>query len=101
MKVGIIGAGAVGAATGLALIGRQVCRYAAPLTPAVELNAVGYDLLTGADVVISTAGVNERAGGAVGRCRETVDPYPTIGSCFDCYAMATVLLPKMLLKFGV
>jgi L-lactate dehydrogenase len=87
MKVGIVGAGAVGAATGLALIERQVCRdivlidsdpakaagtaldlrYAAPLTPAVEVNAGGYDLLSGADVAIITAGVNERAGRAIDR----------------------------------
>ncbi|HZA12265.1 lactate/malate family dehydrogenase [Mycobacterium sp.] len=87
MKVGIIGAGAVGAATGLALIERQVCRdivlidsdparasgtaldlrYAAPLTPAVEVSAGDYDLLTGAELVIITAGVNERAGGAIDR----------------------------------
>jgi hypothetical protein len=88
MKVGIIGAGAVDAATGLALIERQVCRdivlidcdrakaagtaldlrYAAPLTPAVEVDAGGYDLLTGADLAIITAGVNERPGGAIDRC---------------------------------
>ena len=59
MKVRIIGAGAVGAATGLALIERQVCRgivltdsgpakaagitLRAPLTRAVEVNAGGYE----------------------------------------------------------
>jgi L-lactate dehydrogenase len=87
MKVGIVGAGAVGAATGLALVERAVCReivlidrdraraagvaldlrYAAPLTPAVDVRAGGYDLLDGAALVIVTAGINERAGGAIDR----------------------------------
>jgi L-lactate dehydrogenase len=87
MKVGIIGAGAVGAATGLALIEREVCRnivvidrdearaegvaldlrYAAPLTPAVDVRAGGYELLADATLVIISAGVNERAGGAIDR----------------------------------
>ncbi|HEX3545577.1 MAG TPA: lactate dehydrogenase [Mycobacterium sp.] len=87
MRVGIIGTGAVGAATGLALIEREVCRdivlvdcdqaraagvaldlrYAAPLTSAVDVVAGGYEHLAGAALVIITAGVNERAGGAVDR----------------------------------
>jgi L-lactate dehydrogenase len=87
MKVGIIGTGSVGAATGLALVERAVCReivlidrdralaagvaldlrYAAPLTPAVNVRAGGYDDLAGAALVILTAGVNERAGGAIDR----------------------------------
>jgi L-lactate dehydrogenase len=99
MRVGIIGAGAVGAATSLALIEREVCRdivlidcdraraagvaldlrYAAPLTAAVDVRAGNYDLLAGATLVIITAGVNERAGGAIdrsdpqGRLRLAVD----------------------------
>ena len=87
MRIGIVGVGAVGASTGLALIERAVCRdivlidrdasraegvaldlrYAAPLTPAVQVRAGGYELLAGATLVIITAGVNERAGGAIDR----------------------------------
>ena len=87
MRVGIIGTGAVGAATGLALVEHGLCRdivlidrdpalaagvaldlrYAAPLTPAVDVTAGGYELLAGATLVIITAGVNERAGGAIDR----------------------------------
>ena len=87
MRVGIIGTGAVGASTGLALIEREVCRdivlvdsdqaraagvaldlrYAAPLTAAVDVKAGGYEHLAGAALVIITAGVNERAGGAIDR----------------------------------
>jgi L-lactate dehydrogenase len=88
MRIGIVGTGAVGAATGLALIEREVCRdivlidrdraraaavaldlrYAAPLTPAVDVRAGDYELLAGAALVIITAGVNELAGGAIDRC---------------------------------
>lgn len=87
MKVGIVGAGAVGSATGLALMDHAVCREvvlidrdparakglaldlrdAGPLVPSVEVWAGGYDLLGDADLVIITAGVNERTGGAVDR----------------------------------
>ena len=87
MKVGIVGTGAVGAATGLALIERGVCRdivlidrdpalaagvaldlrYASPLTPAVDVRSGGDEDLAGAALVILTAGVNERAGGATDR----------------------------------
>jgi L-lactate dehydrogenase len=111
MKVGIIGAGAVGAATGLALIERQVCRdivlidcdrakaagtaldlrYAAPLTPAVEVDAGGYDLLTGADLVIITAGVNERAGGAIDRC----DPQGRLRLAADNARIYADIVPRV------
>ncbi|MHA7650836.1 lactate/malate family dehydrogenase [Mycobacterium sp. ML4] len=87
MKVGIVGAGEVGAATALALVERAVCRelvlvdcdqaraagvaldlrYGAPLAPPVEVRAGGYEDLVDADLVIITAGVNERAGGAIDR----------------------------------
>jgi len=79
--------GAVGAATSLALIERGVCRelilidknsarargvaldmsYGAPLSPAVDVHVGGYDALRDAQLVILTAGVNERTGGATDR----------------------------------
>ena len=88
MKVGIVGIGAVGAATALSLIERGgMCRelilvdrtterangvatdlrYATPLSPTVEVRAGSYDALTDAALVIITAGVNEKAGGATDR----------------------------------
>ena len=87
MKVGIVGAGAVGAATGLAFVERDVCRQvvlidrdpalaagvaldlrcASALSRAVDVRAGGYRDLAGAALVILTAGVNERAGGATDR----------------------------------
>jgi L-lactate dehydrogenase len=86
-KVGVVGVGAVGAATSLALVERGVCRdlilidkntarargvaldlsYGAPLSPAVTVSVGDYDALAGAQVVILTAGVNEKAGGATDR----------------------------------
>ncbi|MFE5403072.1 hypothetical protein ACFQ9Z_17325 [Streptomyces sp. NPDC056580] len=88
MKIGIVGVGAVGSATALSLVERGgVCReillidrntaradgvaadlrYAAPLSPTVELRSGGYQDLAGAAVVVITAGVNEKAGGATDR----------------------------------
>lgn len=87
MKVGIVGAGEVGAATALALIERGLCRelvltdrdparaagvaldvrYGAAIGSNVVVRAGGYDLLEGAPLVIITAGVNERSGGAIDR----------------------------------
>ena len=88
VKVGVIGAGAVGAATVLSLIERGgMCReivlvdrvaaraagvaadmrYAAPLSPVVDVRAGGYQDLVDAAVVVITAGVNEKAGGATDR----------------------------------
>lgn len=88
MKVAVVGAGAVGAATVLSLIERGgMCReivvldrkaerangvatdmrYATPLSPTVEVRAGSYDALTDAALVIITAGVNEKAGGATDR----------------------------------
>jgi L-lactate dehydrogenase len=86
-KVGVVGVGAVGAATSLALIERGVCRelilidknaartrgvaldmsYAAPLSPSVSVQVGDYDALAGAQLVILTAGVNEKTGGATDR----------------------------------
>ncbi|GII28672.1 lactate/malate family dehydrogenase [Planotetraspora mira] len=88
VKVGVVGVGAVGAATALSLIERGgMCReivlvdldsrraagvaadmrYATPLSPTVEVRAGGYDDLSGAAVVIITAGLNEKTGGATDR----------------------------------
>ncbi|GHD93008.1 lactate/malate family dehydrogenase [Streptomyces naganishii] len=88
MKVGIVGVGAVGSATALSLVERggsrreivlidrdtaradgvaADLRYAAPLSPRVDLRSGGYDDLVGAAVVVITAGVNEKAGGATDR----------------------------------
>ena len=86
-KVGIVGAGAVGAATTLSAIQRGSCRqivlidknadrargvaldmtYGAPLSPVVDVVAGDYGELAGAHLVIVTAGVNESSGGATDR----------------------------------
>lgn len=84
----MIGAGAVGAATVLSLIERggmfrelvvldrdrkradgvaTDMRYATPLSPTVDVRAGDYDALAGVELVIITAGVNEKAGGATDR----------------------------------
>jgi L-lactate dehydrogenase len=87
MKVGIIGTGAVGTAcafavvmrgcaTELVLLDRERKRargvvtdlqYGAALSPAVTLIEGDYQDLAGADLVMITAGINERAGGATDR----------------------------------
>ena len=88
MRVGIIGAGAVGAASLLSLVmrGPPACeiivldknyarakgvvadlQYGATLSPAVELRTGDYPDLADAVLTIVTAGVNERAGGATDR----------------------------------
>jgi L-lactate dehydrogenase len=87
MKVGIVGAGGVGAACALALVARAIAReivvvnrtrsrargvaadvrYGAPLAGAVDVRDGDYEDLAGAQVVLVTAGVNERTGGATDR----------------------------------
>jgi L-lactate dehydrogenase len=87
MKVGIIGAGAVGSASLLSLVLRGLAceivvvdrnrqraqgvvadlQYGATLSPAVVLEAGDYADLTDAVLVIVTAGINEKAGGATDR----------------------------------
>jgi len=87
MKVGVIGAGAVGSASLLCLVMRGLAceivvvdrnrqraqgvvadlQYGATLSPAVVLEAGDYPELTDAVLVIVTAGVNEKAGGATDR----------------------------------
>lgn len=87
MKVGIIGAGFVGAACAKSMLLRGSCReivildidrrraaglandlsHAEPLGPAVRVRAGGYDALQHAAVVAVTAGINEKAGRAIDR----------------------------------
>ena len=87
MKVGIIGAGAVGSACVTALVSRACARdivvvnrdrkkarglvtdvqYGAVLSPAVELRDGDYADLQGASLVMITAGANEKTGGATDR----------------------------------
>ena len=86
-KVGVIGAGAVGSASLLSLVIRGLAceivvidrnrqraegvvadlQYGATLSPAVVLEAGDYPELSDAVLVIITAGINERAGGATDR----------------------------------
>lgn len=87
MKVGIIGVGAVGSACAMALMQRGSAReivlvdkararatavsldmrYGAPVSPTVDVRDGLYEDLKGADVVMITAGVNEKSGGATDR----------------------------------
>ena len=87
MKVGIVGVGAVGSACLLSLVTRGVAReivavdknrerakgvvtdiqYGATLSDAVEVREGDYSDLAGAELVMITAGVNEKAGGATDR----------------------------------
>lgn len=87
MKIGVIGAGAVGAACLLASVMRGSAReivvvnrdrkrakgvatdlrYGAALSPAVDIHDGDYADLAGAALVMITAGVNEKAGGATDR----------------------------------
>src|SRR5205807_2838769 len=91
MKIGIIGVGAVGTACAFATVMRGFAsevvlldrnrkrargvvadlQYGAALSPAVALIDGGYNDLAGADLVMITAGVNERAGGATDRSDPT------------------------------
>ena len=87
MKVGIVGAGAVGSACLLSVVMRGCARevvlvnrsrkraegvvtdvqYGAVLSPAITMRAGEYSDLDGASVVMVTSGVNEKAGGATDR----------------------------------
>lgn len=87
MKVGVVGVGAVGAACVLSLIMRGCAReiigvdrtrkrakavatdmrYGAPLSPRVDVRDGDYADLAGADLVMITAGINEKTGGATDR----------------------------------
>lgn len=87
MKVGIIGVGAVGSACAIAVMQRGSARevvlvdktrakatavsldmrYGAPVSPTVDVRDGSYQDLAGAEVIMITAGVNEKAGGATDR----------------------------------
>src|SRR5258708_1397985 len=87
MKMGIVGAGRVGAACALSLVTRGSAReivivdrtrarakavaadlrYGAPLCPTVALRDGDYPELAGADLVMVTSGLNEKGGGATDR----------------------------------
>jgi len=87
MKIGVVGVGRVGAACALSLVVRSSARevvlidrtrararavavdlrYGAPLCAEVTLRDGDYADLTGADLVMITAGVNEKSGGATDR----------------------------------
>src|SRR5215813_12719352 len=87
MKIGIIGIGAVGAATAMSvalrarvreivLIDKNEARvravatdmhYGVPLSPLVSIKAGDYPDLAGAGLVVIAAGINEKAGGATDR----------------------------------
>ncbi len=87
MKVGIVGAGRVGCACALALVGRGCAqeivlvdrtraraeavatdiRYGLPLLPRAAISAGDYEGLAGSALVTITAGVNEKTGGATDR----------------------------------
>src|SRR5262249_13487662 len=87
MKVGVVGVGRVGAACALSLVTRGSARevvlvdlnrarskavatdlrYGAPVCHEVEIRDGGYEDLAGAAVVMITAGLNEKGGGATDR----------------------------------
>jgi L-lactate dehydrogenase len=87
MKVGIIGTGMVGSACALSLVlrgsAREIVlvdrtperakavatdmRYGTPLSPSIDLRDGDYAALAGAALVMITAGVNEKTGGATDR----------------------------------
>jgi L-lactate dehydrogenase len=87
MKVAIIGAGAVGATCAMALgqrgSAREIVlvdrtraratavaldmRYGGPVSPTADIRDGSYEDLKGADLVMITAGVNEKTGGATDR----------------------------------
>jgi L-lactate dehydrogenase len=87
MKVGVIGAGAVGRACVLSMLQRGSCReivlynrtretaagtatdmgYGRPLSPPVDVRDGDYADLAGAALIMVTVGVNERSGGATDR----------------------------------
>jgi L-lactate dehydrogenase len=87
MKVGIVGTGAVGSACAFALVLRGAARevvlvdrtrerakavatdirYGAPLSPMLDIRDGDYKDLAGAALVMITAGVNEKTGGATDR----------------------------------
>jgi len=105
MKVGIVGAGAVGSSCLLALVMRGSAReivlvnrnrkrakgvvtdvqYGAVLSPTVELRSGDYSDLAGASLVMITAGVNEKS--------STESVWSVTGLPRWCFAMSGVPCP--------
>jgi len=87
MKIGVVGAGAVGAACIMSIIGRGAAheivvidkdegrvrglvtdmQYGTPLCPPVRLIGGDYPDLFGAELILVTVGINEKTGGAMDR----------------------------------
>jgi len=87
VKIGVIGAGAVGAACIMSIIGRGAAheivvidknagrvnglvtdmQFGTPLCPPVKLIGGDYDDLDGAELILLSVGINELAGGAMDR----------------------------------
>lgn len=87
MKIGVIGAGHVGASCIMAILGRGAAheivvidsneqrvngvvtdmQYGTPLCPPVRLIAGGYGDLGGAELILVAVGINEKTGGAMDR----------------------------------
>jgi L-lactate dehydrogenase len=87
MKIGVIGAGAVGAACLMSIVGRGAAheivvidnvwekatgvvtdmQYGTPLCPPVRMMAGTYADLAGAELILIAVGINEMAGGAMDR----------------------------------
>src|SRR5437868_10962677 len=111
-KVGVIGAGAVGSAALLSLVlrgsAREIVvwnrnrkrtagvvadlRYGATLSPAVDLRDGGYSDLTGSALMMITAGVNEKTGGATDR----QDPAGRLRLLDNNAAVYREILPNLL-----
>lgn len=112
MKIGIIGMGAVGTACAFAVAMRGCAselvlldldrkrargvvtdlQYGAVLSPAVRLIEGDYPELNGADLVMITAGVNERVGGATDRS----DPSGRLRLLVANAAIYRDILPRLL-----
>jgi L-lactate dehydrogenase len=121
MKVGIVGAGAVGSACAVALAHRGVAReivlvdrdraraaavatdirYGAALLPRVDIRDGGFADLGGSGLVMITAGINEKTGGAAdrddpqGRLRllhANADVFEEVVPAVDSAAPGTVVL---------
>src|SRR6202140_1082638 len=111
MKVGIIGAGAVGSACLLSLVMRGSARdvvlvnrdrkraqgvvtdvqYGAVLSPPIAVRDGDYSDLTGSSVVMITAGVNEKGGGETDRS----DPFGRLRLVEANAAIFQDIIPKI------
>src|SRR3989442_6633434 len=111
MKIGVIGAGAVGSACLLSSILRGIAReivvanrdrkrakavvtdlqYGAALSSVVQIRDGDYSDLTGAALVMITAGMNEKAGGATNR-NDSASPLKLLQSNRGIYSQ---ILPEI------